>query len=338
MSTSAECAAEEVAVASSSMDCCQIALSSVDLTRSHWWYRTALGFRTAGERRRRAGAHWAKVPGLPEASFDVWCLVGRQRFMQIEFFEFRRPRMRRLPPDRRLCDFGYSMVGIHVPRFDDSLERIMRVGGAPLTEPLGQPGERRVCLRDPDGILLELMEDPVLVAPDPSDSADSDQAHLPSIASVTVAVPDLDRVRAFWVDVLGFDELPATTVHQQHHEALWDLQGASRECAVLRAGEVALEFARYLEPVGRSRPAGHMISDQGVLNIALGSTSKESFYAVYERALAHGFQGHAEPWTLPNVATVVYLTDPQGLSVELLHVEPSALERMGFRAVDETQR
>jgi catechol 2,3-dioxygenase-like lactoylglutathione lyase family enzyme len=230
------------------------------------------------------------------------------------------------------------MVGIHVPQFDDSLERIARLGGEPLTEPLCEPAGRRVCLYDPDGILLELMEDSVLAAADAAgDRIDSQQRNLPSIASVTVAVRDLDRVRTFWVDVLGLEELLPTVVHQPYHEALWGLQNSRRECAVLRAGEVALEFVRYLEPVGRPRPAGYMISDQGVLNIALGTTSRERFADVYERAVSRGFRGHAEPWTLPGVATVVYLTDPQGLSVELLHVEPGALERMGFRATEHAE-
>jgi len=327
-------AGEKSATGSLGIRCCQVAVSSIDLARSHWWYRNALGFRTAGERRRRSGAHWATVPGLPEASFDVWCLVGRQSFAQFEAFEFRRPRVRRLPIDHRLCDLGYSMIGIHVPQFDESLERIARLGGEPLTRPTGEPGSRRVCLHDPDGILLELMEDPVLVAPDPSDGTDSEWRNLPSIASVTASVRDLDRVRMFWVDVLGLAELPGTTVHQPRHEALWGLENARRESAVLNAGEIALEFVQYLEPVGRPRPAGYMISDQGVLNVAVGTTNRESFRAVYERAVGHGFRGHAAPWTLPDVATVVYLTDPQGLSVELLHVEPGALERMGFRATE----
>ena len=33
---------------------------------------------------------------------------------------------------------------------------------------------------------------------------------------------------------------------------------------------------------------------------------------------------------MPDVATVVYLIDDQGFSVELLHIAPGALERMGF--------
>jgi catechol 2,3-dioxygenase-like lactoylglutathione lyase family enzyme len=226
------------------------------------------------------------------------------------------------------------MVGIHVPQFDETLEGIARLGGELLTKPIGEPGRRRVCLHDPDGILLEVMEDRVLLPPDPGDSTDNRQGNLPSLASVTISVRDLDKVRSFWIDVLGLAELPATAVHQSDHETLWGLQGARRACAVLNAGEIALEFVQYLEPLGRPRPAGYMISDQGVLNIALGSTDRDAFRSVYERAVRHGFRGHAEPWTLPDVATVVYLTDPQGLSVELLHVEPGALQRMGFRATE----
>jgi catechol 2,3-dioxygenase-like lactoylglutathione lyase family enzyme len=316
------------------MAVCQVALSSLDLTRSHWWYRKAIGFQTAGERRRRSGPQWARVPGLPEASFDVWCLVGRQSFMQIEAFEFRRPRMRPSPPDRTLCDFGYSMIGINVPQFDDRLARISYIGGSPLTEPLGKPGARRVCLRDPDGILLELMEDSVFVAPDPSPTEDGAQ-NRPSIASVTVAVAELDSVRAFWMEVLGLDECPATTVHRPEHEVLWGLPDAKRECVVVRAGEVALEFVRYSQPRGRRRPSGYLLSDQGLLNVALGTTDRDDFLAVHERALSRGFRGNTEPFTVPDVATVVYLTDPQGLSVELLHVERRALERMGFQATEQ---
>ncbi len=97
------------------MPCCQIALSTADIARSHWWYRNALGFLPAGTRRHLEGPQWAAVPGLPEASFDVWCLVGRQPFCQIEMFEFMRPNPKQLPGNHRLCDLGYSMFWIHVP-------------------------------------------------------------------------------------------------------------------------------------------------------------------------------------------------------------------------------
>jgi catechol 2,3-dioxygenase-like lactoylglutathione lyase family enzyme len=244
-------------------------------------------------------------------------------------FEFARPRPRSLPEGHGRQDFGYSMFGIHVNDMDVALERIARVGGVPLTAPTGEIGERRICLRDPDGVLLELMEDSVIS----DEGTAAGAAHGgPSIEFVSISVRSIDQVRKFWIDILGLDELRDRQVHRRCHERLWGLDGASREALVLRGGDVALEFVKYTKPQCRWRPAGYLISDLGVLNIALGCTDRETFDATYERAAAHGFTGYREPLSIPNVATVVYLRDPQGLSVELLHVELGALERMGFVA------
>lgn len=313
--------------ASRTMNCCQVAISSMDLGRSALWYQRALGFVPAGERRHREGPAWAAVPGLPEASFDVLCLVGRQRLFQIEMFEFDRPRMRALAGDRRPCDVGYSMIGIHVPSFDAALARIERIGGVFLSAPLGRQGSRRVCLKDPDGILLELMED------DPVDGRGAQWDDLPDsprIVSITVSVAGLRDIRKFGVDVLGCAETHGVQLHGPEHEALWGLEHSERETLVLRSGDVLLEFVRYLTPQGRNRPPGYLLSDQGILNIALGSLDRRDFDESYARAVANGFLGNTDPWHVPGVATVVYLNGPQGLSVELLQMEPGALERIGF--------
>jgi catechol 2,3-dioxygenase-like lactoylglutathione lyase family enzyme len=309
------------------MECCQLALSTMDLTRTHWWYQRALGFVAAGERRQRGGPEFAAVPGLPEVSLDVWCLVGRQPFVQIEMIEFARPRMRPRPATWRRSDIGYTTVGIHVPDFDAAVTRIDNVGGQFLTDPIGRRGDRRVSLLDPDDTLVELME----AAPEWQPLAiPGDRVGWPAIATVSLSVRDLGRARAFWVDVIGASPLPDDAVHRVEHEALWGLAGSVRHTAVVRAGTIAVELVRYDSPISRGRPAGYFLSDQGILNVAIGSTDKREFDAVYARATAQGFRGHTEPWTVPGVATVVYLTDDQGFSVELLHVEPGSLARMGF--------
>lgn len=309
------------------MDCCQLALSTMDLTRTHWWYQRALGFLAAGERRQRGGPEFAAVPGLPEVSLEVWCLVGRQSFVQIEMIEFARPCMRARSSTWRRSDIGYSTVGIHVRDFDAAVERIANVGGELMTAPVGARADRRVCLLDPDGTLLELME------ADPLGRSGSDapgRLDRPAIAVVSLTVRDRDRARDFWVEVLGATPLADDAVHAAEHEMLWGLAGAVRRTAVVRAGDVAVELVQYDSPASRGRPAGYLLSDQGILNVALGCVDKAEFDEVFARALAHGFRGHTEPWTVPNLATVVYLTDDQGFSVELLHVEPGALGRMGF--------
>jgi catechol 2,3-dioxygenase-like lactoylglutathione lyase family enzyme len=312
------------------MQCCQIALSTMDLVRSRRWYEKALGFIPIGDVRQREGQVYADVPGLPEASFHVACLVGSQPFVQIEMFEFARPRMRARPKSWRPCDIGYSMFAIRVPDFDAALRRLRTIGGAPLTPPLGELGYRRVCLLDPDGILIELMEaDPMAAVEVEREPAST----VPTIACTTLSVHDLDESRSLWRDVFGFEELRPNEFHEPAHEELWGMPGAKRETMVLRAGTMGLEFVRYSSPVGAWRPAGHMISDQGILNVALGSTDRREFDALYRRAVDHGFRGHRDPWELPGVAIVVYLCDAQGFSVELLHVAPESLERMGFKSI-----
>jgi catechol 2,3-dioxygenase-like lactoylglutathione lyase family enzyme len=310
------------------MECCQLALSTMDLSRTHWWYQRALGFLAAGERRYRDAPQFAAVPDLPDAALDVWCLVGRQPFMQIEMIEFTRPRMRPRREGWQRSDVGYAAVGIHVQDFDGALNRIARTSGELLSEPVGRPGHRRVCLFDPDGTLVELMER------HPLTSTITTEAHhdVPAICSVSLVVPDLEGARRFWVGVLGCVEMAGNALHEPEHESLWGLAGARPETSVVRSGTMLVELVQYRGPVSRARRAGYLISDQGILNVAFGSTNGEEFDRAYSKAVAHGFRGHTAPWTVPDVATVVYLSDPQGFSVELLHVHPGALARMGFIA------
>lgn len=316
----------------SSMRCCQVALSTADLTQSLGWYQRVLGFVTAGTRRHCEGPMFAAVPGLPEASFDVSCLVGGQSFAQIEMFQFARPTSRALPRHWRACDIGFSTVVVAVDDIDGVLERLAGIGQRAITPPLGNRGSRRVCVRDPDGILIELTENGDR---SPSDGRSSDRNELPRIVGVTLSVSSLDNVRRFWVDVVGGEEVADGALHGPEHEALWGLTGAVCRRLLVRSGDFALEFAEYSSPAPRPPPDEYRISDHGILNVAIGSTDKLAFDALYDRAARAGFRGHTEPWTVPGVATVVYMRDAEGFSVELLHVPPSALGRMGFVANEE---
>ena len=305
---------------------CQIALSVTDLQRSVDWYRRALGLQPAGTIRQLVTDGPARVSGLPECSLHVSCVVDRQEWMQFEIMEFERPRMRLLPADWRPSDLGYSVIGLHVEDFDATLECLNRTSGRLLTDPLDDPGRRRVCVRDPDGIVLELMEDDVRAV----QARTRPHEVVPTtVRSVTVSVASLERARRFWVEGLGCQET-SVKLHCPEHEPLWGLSGARRESLVLWAGDVLIELVRYEWPVWRARPAGYLISDQGILNVAFGCLSRKEFNATYTRLNRLGFRPNSAPWSVPGRATVVYFTDDQGFSVELLHVEPDGMDYMGF--------
>ena len=226
----------------------QIAISVADLKRAQGWYREVLGLEPAGGTSLFAGPLAAMVQGVPRAASTCWWLVDRQELFQLELFEFRSPLVRSRPPDWRPCDIGYTMIAFAVDDLDLAIRRATSAGSAPLTDPLGSPGERRVCVRDPDGVLIELLEeDPRAGRPRPRP-----RRGVPAAArSVTLSVPDLERSRAVFEGVLGL-EVAGAGWHRPEHEELWGLAGAERESVALWADDMIVELVQYTGSAGQA--------------------------------------------------------------------------------------
>jgi catechol 2,3-dioxygenase-like lactoylglutathione lyase family enzyme/uncharacterized protein YndB with AHSA1/START domain len=300
----------------------QVAFSVLDLRRTEQWFREGCGLMPAGgSRLMMRGAIAARVQGLPGAASTCWWLVGRNPWLQLEFFQFERPIARLMPQDFRPSDIGYTRIGLWVADFDAALERLERLGTTPLSTPVGAAGNRRACVRSPDGVFVELMEaDPLPAGPGPGREACGT-----AVRSVTLSVPDLDQTISFFGDALG---LPRSEVrlHEPEHEELWNLAGARTRSAVFTAGDVLVEAVQYLDPIGRPWPDGYRISDQGILNIAFGARSRRDHEEIFKRAVAGGARPNWRPFQLPG-AGVVYVNDSQGFSVELLWAKPGRSDR-----------
>jgi len=304
----------------------QIALSVSDVRRTQRWYRDVLGLEPGGGTNLFAGPLAAMVQGIPRSASTCWWLVDRQELFQVELFEFRSPLVRKLPRDWRPCDVGYTTIAFWVDDLDRALARAEQAGSQPLTDAIGDLGERRVCLRDPDGVLVELMED------DPRSGVPRPRPRpgIPAVTrAVTLSVADLERSRHFFGDVLGLTAADGVEVHRPEHEALWGLDGAKGERISLWADDFLVELVSYADPAGRPWPDGYRISDLGLLNIAFGFGERAGFDAAYRRCLEGGHQGNGPPLRL-GPWSVVYVNDDQGFSVELLHVEPWYQRQMGF--------
>jgi short-subunit dehydrogenase/catechol 2,3-dioxygenase-like lactoylglutathione lyase family enzyme len=305
----------------------QIAISATDLRRTQGWYREVLGLAPAGGTNLFAGPLAAMVQGVPRAASTCWWLVDRQEMFQIELFEFRSPLVRPMPRAWRPCDIGYTTISFWVADLDRTIEAAIQAGTAPLAEPSGAAGTRRACVRDPEGVLIELMEEDIRA----SRPRGRPRVDLPATArSVTLSVPDLARSRALFVDVLGLEIADGVSLHGPEHEALWGLAGAERRSLAVWADDMLVELVEYTDPRGKPRPAGYRISDQGLLNIAFGFDARRDFEAAHRRCLDAGLRGNSPPIRL-GAWSVVYVNDDQGFSVELLHVEPWYEGMMGFR-------
>lgn len=292
----------------------QLAFVSVDLRVTERWWREGLGFLPAGGNSWlfRGPSFWA-IQGIVGVNARVWWLVGLDDWAQIEIWQYNSPVSKLMPADATPADIGYTRIGVWVADFCGALERLAALGSRPLSPPLGERGSRRACVRNPDGVFVELMED------DPV-AGRASVAHPEcgvALRSITLSTPDLAKSAKFFSGGLGLAEGPQ--LHSDAHEALWGLAGAecSRRVFASPSG-ILLEVAEYKNPRGRPRPEGYRICDQGILNFAFGDPAcYHGVHGMLRRARAAGAKANSFPIHIP-IAGVVYVNDPQGVSVEFM--------------------
>ena len=312
----------------------QVAFSVRDRHSARRWYEQVLGYLDSGGMEIQPPGPGEvsaveRLQGVPGADTDVCWAVDQQELFQLEWFQYRQP----VPPEptqpRRLCDVGYRMVSFHVPDFDAAIERAASCGTPALTDAVGRAGDRRVCVRDRDGILIELMEcDPRTPTPSSRPRSASGTA---VARSITASVRDLDRSLSFFVDTLGMIPAPDVRLHVPDHGVLWGLEGARREEQILWAGDFWLELVCYREPVGKPWPREYLLSDFGIMNIALGPRTLAEYRTLLGRVRKRGYTANVES-LLPGVATN-YTLDDQGFSVELVYAEQTMRGALGFLPV-----
>ena len=312
----------------------QLAFSVVDLQRTENWFHAGLGFLpSGGNTRMMSGPIASRVQGLPRVASCAWWMVARNPWFQLEMFQFRRPIARLMPADFRPCDIGYTRMGVHVHDFDQTLANLARLNTEPLNGIQGEPGKRRTCVRNPDGVYVEIMEEDPL----PQSPGSERQGCPVALRSVTMSTPSLETTVAYLTAVNGHGP-EDITLHSPEHEALWGLPGASLERALFRSGDVLIEVVQYLNPIGQPRPKDHRISDQGILNIAYGARTRPDHTQVYERAVAFGARPNCKPLHF-NGGGIVYMSDHLGFSIEAVWMPAGKHDlKYGFEPLPRNQR
>jgi catechol 2,3-dioxygenase-like lactoylglutathione lyase family enzyme len=300
----------------------QIGLNTTDVAATARLYCELFGF-------ANAGGHliWGepmRIQGLdPDARGLMWWLVGRQRFFQLEIFHHTRPAQRPLPDEWQPSDHGWTRFGVEVSRFDDAMATLGRWGIVLTGQCQDNSGIRRAAFRDPFvGCVVELIE-----ATTPRVSG---HALDPVVRYATSSVSDLTSARRFYGDVLGFGIDPLTGLHEPAHETLWGLTDARRDGFVVDSGTTKLEIVRYETPAGRPRQADYRTTDQGIVNIALGSRETMAIEHVVDRLRDEGCR--LTPVVRFGDALGTYLLDPER-EMELIAL-PEALDaHWGFEPI-----
>jgi catechol 2,3-dioxygenase-like lactoylglutathione lyase family enzyme len=289
----------------------QLAFVTADIPASVRLYSEVFGFARSGGR-CIWGDFLANVQGLPgDAQCVLWWMVGRQDFVQLEFFHHTKPAQRPAPADWRPSDLGWVRWGVATPDFDGAIARLRQFGIETITRSITHDGLRRVCFRDPNGFIVEVLEEGAAL---PGGIRETYHPFAPAVVYAAVSVRDLDAARRLYIETLGLIE-DEVVLHTPGMEALWGLPGARRESFVARAGDAYIEVVRYDDPPGRPKPADHRASDQGMLNVAVAFRTREQFDELIERVRAAGYVLNAEPNPGSGFGST-YIQDGQGNTIE----------------------
>jgi catechol 2,3-dioxygenase-like lactoylglutathione lyase family enzyme len=132
-----------------------IGVSVVSLERSLRFYRDLLGMRVLVQKQFE-GAQYELILGLPGARGKL--AVLQLASLEIELFEFERPRPALSDPNRPVCDHGITHFCIEVADIQSEYERLKTAGVAFHCPPLTFGAEKATYGRDPDGNVFEMLQ------------------------------------------------------------------------------------------------------------------------------------------------------------------------------------
>lgn len=286
----------------------QVAISVADREVSLAFYRDLFGLTHVG------GTHFSgkateAVQGMAGASSNCSWLMDDRPHFQFEIFQFDCPLGRNRAANRQPQDIGYSRLTFSVP----ALASVAARAGVEILE---LNGKRTACLRDPDGIVVQMIE------------ADVPR---PRLTGVALSVPDIEIATRSFVEGCGCTLLSAPV---PDWGAVWGEASADKDMVLLNGDTVLLELSAYRTPVSRPWAEGYTLADHGILNVALGFESASEIRDRLAAMLNVGIKPNAPLVTAPGLFALTYSQDPQGFSIETLYVSKIAAGAFGFRTAN----
>ena len=152
------------------------------------------------------------------------------------------------------------------------------------------------------------------------------------IHHVAINTPNLDRLLAFYRDVIGFEVVESTRFDWKDSpeiDAIVGIKGSASKVVMLRAANAYIEMFEYQYPKARNADRLNP-GDHGYTHICLDVVDVE---AEYERLSKNGMTFHAPPTSVEGgKIRTVYGRDPDGNIIELQELAPShdmAVQKLG---------
>jgi catechol 2,3-dioxygenase-like lactoylglutathione lyase family enzyme len=131
---------------------------------------------------------------------------------------------------------------------------------------------------------------------------------------VGISVADLQRSIRFYRDLLGMQVVQEVPFEGEKYDAILGLKGAKGRIAILRLGNLEVEFFEYQRPAGRPADPQRPVSDGGIAHFCV---QVEDLAGMYARLQAAGVVFHCPPLRFGS-ESATYMRDPDGNVIELL--------------------
>lgn len=136
------------------------------------------------------------------------------------------------------------------------------------------------------------------------------------INHVAISTADIERLSAFYMDLLGFEEVFRLNwdVGDKVLDSITGLKDSSARIIMLKCGNACIELFEYETPPPRPVDPQRPVCDHGITHVCLQVTDIED---EYKRLEAAGMTFHCPPQQLGDLAAT-YGRDPDGNVIELL--------------------
>lgn len=141
------------------------------------------------------------------------------------------------------------------------------------------------------------------------------------IHHVAISTPDLGRLRSFYVDLLGFEEISRAewTAGQSSIDRVMALTGTAALTVMLQRGATCVELFQFEAPVpAAKREDDRPVNNYGITHICFDVQDVD---ATYQKMLEAGVRFHCPPQDF-GVAKATYGRDPDGNVFELQQLTP----------------
>ena len=294
----------------------QIAIVASDGERSCNFYASVFGMSHIFGTTAFRGELAEKVQGLSNAASSTdWLIDDRERF-QLEIFEFESPLPRPLTSDHCISDEGYNRIIIAVRSVQDIQRKAIAAGGTLLSLPVdaNELQAAHGLLKDPDGILLEIVEAPDLLP----------EGRIARMVGLGITTLDMETTEQDMCKGFGF--APCSDVFD--NAVLWSESGRLMQSQTLQLEDMYLVVSQYRD--ARPRPEDYRLSDIGVMNFAIFFRDQAELVTCYETTCQLGMRSNVEPILRGPDAAITYNNDRQGMSVEMIFMKRKLWGLYGF--------